>query len=103
MPEQLSVLRWEKPPPARGPVKKAAQATVFDGIAAELREMSGIWGVIYEGPARRVAALVTRIRTGAQRCWQPAGAYEATSRLDGTNITIWVRYVGDDDAEGGCE
>ncbi len=99
-PEQMPILRWEKPPAPAQPTIRGSLATQWDDAAVELREMSGVWAVIYEGPLVRVAGLVSAIRRGTRRCWAPAGSYEAQQvRVSIRDVAIYARYVGDEPSE----
>lgn len=94
----MRVLRWEKPPPPNSDHDRGNRSSQWDEAAAQLRENAGVWGVIYEGPAARVAAVVNAIRVGGMRCFRPPGVFEAARRnLDGTSrVLIYARYVGDE-------
>lgn len=93
----MRVLRWEKPPPPANPNARGSQASQWDEIAAELRYMAGVWGVIYEGPGPRVAGLVSAIRRGGSHCWSPGGTFEAQQVGQSSGVvTIYARFVGDE-------
>jgi len=94
---QRQILRWEKPPVARDEYRRGSRDTQWDEVAAQLREMSGVWAVIYEGPMARMVTVVGSIRAGRNRCWAPAGAYEAQQvGLGGREVTVYARYVGEE-------
>ena len=93
----MRVLRWERPPPPVSDHPRGGRASQWDDVAAELRANPGVPGVIYEGPAARVGALVTKIRSGGLACFCPAGAFEGArrNRPDGV-IVVYAWYVGDE-------
>jgi hypothetical protein len=99
--EQMPILRWEKPPAVTNPPPPGCTETQWDSAARQLREMSGVWAVIYEGPLTRVGGLASAIRGGKRRCWSPPGAYEAQQvRVSTQDVAIYARYVGDETGDG---
>lgn len=96
MAEPLYVIRWERPPEqTRGrPEGTTRGSRRFSEVVAELRDTPGTWGVIYEAPGRLGSSIVSLIRVGAYRCFQPAGSFECASRMRGGVMTVYARYVG---------
>jgi hypothetical protein len=95
----LHVLRWEKPPEPKYPARSRRQPNMYSEVVEQLREMPGLWGVIWEGPAGQGAAMATQISTGLHSCFRPAGSFEAVSRQSDGIRTVYARYLGDGEGE----
>lgn len=94
MAEPLYVLRWHTPPAARHPGGTGRRRSMYEEVAAELRDMPRTWGVIWEGNRRR-AALSNHISEGVLPSFRPAGTFESVSRWHGGVWTVYARFVGD--------
>lgn len=94
--DAAGVIRWEEPPPGRHPAPDRIQRTsTYEPAAIALTMRPGEWGLIYEGEHGPASGLATHIRTGATRCFTPAGDFEAVSRALGHGRHgVWARYVG---------
>lgn len=89
-----AVLRWEEPPPARTGQRLGRDRIPWAVIAQELKDQPGKWAVVHEGdPDPKLAA---RIEKGLSPWFRPAGAFEATQRSRGGQVTVYARYVGGD-------
>lgn len=95
--EQLRIIRWEEPPPARGNVSPGRlPGSKYDGVAAELRSNPGRWARIQNARSRNVAdALTARIRSGQIQCFGLRGDFDACARTVGGTHRVYARYVGD--------
>lgn len=90
----LTVLRWQTPPPAkkRGGFRRS---NLFAEAAAELRDMPGMWGVVFEGTSNRASGMASNINSGVYPCCRPPGSFEAVARMDAGVRTVYARYVGE--------
>ena len=95
MSEKLYVLRWQDPPKAQHLPGPGRRGSVFDDVAAELRAMPGMWGVILECTANRASGMAANINAGLYPCFRPAGTFEAVGRMNNGLRTVFARYVGD--------
>jgi len=87
----MSGIVFETPPTVRR--GRVADDSATRAIAQALIEREGEWAKIAEGS--KDSSLVSRIKQGKHAAWEPAGAFEATSRRsDDGEITVWARYVG---------
>lgn len=95
MADPLYVIRWEKPPPAKGhgPGKPSR---AYVEVAAELRAMPGMWGVIWQGKGRE-RVQPNYINAGVISAFRPPGAFEARLRVVYGVRTVYARYVGGGD------
>lgn len=93
MAEALHVLRWQTPP---APKKRGGfrRSNLFVEAADELRDMPGMWGVVYEGTGNRASGMAASINSGIYPCCRPPGSFEAVARLDCGVRTVYARYVG---------
>jgi hypothetical protein len=85
-PEQLE---WEAPPPSA-----ARRGSKWDPIAKALKQRPGQWACI----GRDIpTTIVTTIRNGGLRCFQPKGSFEAATRNHSSRwqADVYVRYVGE--------
>lgn len=100
MAEQVSVIRWEKPPPALRVGGRGKPGSRYDGLAEELRANPGREAVIHETPNRNVANSVAGlIREARVRCFEPRGDFDAcTRRVDGM-VRVYAWYLGDPEGE----
>lgn len=82
-------LEWEAPAP-----KITPRGSKWTPIAEALKSRPGQWACI----GRNVqTGVVTAIRGGQLKCWQPKGAFEVTVRNHTSRWSgdVYVRYVGD--------
>lgn len=71
---------------------------MFAEAAEELRDMPGVWGVIYESPSNRATGMASHIVNGVYPCFRPPGSFQAVSRMRDGVRTLYARYVGGGDA-----
>ena len=94
MAEPLTVLRWDTPPPAQHP-QTPRTGSIFDDVAAELRDMPRTWGVIFEARSNRASGMASNINNGVYPCFRPHGSFQAVARMRDGVRTVYARYVGE--------
>jgi hypothetical protein len=82
-------ITFKNPPPDPRGTKPSRH---WQEVADELMSRPGEWALV--GTINN-AAMVTQINKGQTRAFEPAGAFEATSRANGEKRDLYVRYVGD--------
>jgi hypothetical protein len=97
MGEQIGVIRWEDPPPAKRRAGSSGRSR-YAAAADELRADPGRWGVIAEIDAAQTA-MATAVRRGHLLCFTPAGDFDAVARQSGGRTTIYARYLGDNEQD----
>jgi hypothetical protein len=82
-------IEWEEPPP-----RESRGGSKWDPIARVLRSRPGQWACIGRDIATSV---VTDIRRGTLKCWQPEGSFEVATRnhTERWRADVYVRYVGE--------
>lgn len=87
----MTKIKWEEPPLANNTNKKR---TRWSDVAEQLRAKPGSWALVSE--AVKYSVTTTYINKGRITAFEPAGAYEATSRKrpDGS-FDVYARYVGE--------
>lgn len=90
---QSQIIRWEAPPPSKRIKTPAAvkSHSKYDQIAADMRARPGEWAVVYEGAQNSGSGLATHIRMGQQRCFSPAGDFDALTRTIDGSTTVYAR------------
>lgn len=87
-------IKFEDPPPPRRRGKKSP----FAEIAQELKASPGQWAVIAKyDKVDRPRAMVVAINSGRYSIWEPAGHFEAVSRLVEGEYCLYARYLGEED------
>jgi hypothetical protein len=86
-PKEIS---WEDPAP-----REHKKGSKWDPIAKMLKEHPGKWACLGRNMP---TSIVTTIRSGSLKCFQPAGSFEAATRnhTDRWVADVYVRYIGDE-------
>jgi hypothetical protein len=98
-----TILRWEDPPPARGPSRSGVPRgeSHWTDVADALRHEAPAWAVLHEGTRSSANSIRGLITHGRLHCFTPVGDYEAVTRESGAGgrltVTVYARYVGSDD------
>jgi hypothetical protein len=81
---------WEEPEPRDAPRK----GSKWDPVAKMLREHPGRWACLGRNMSTSVVSV---IRQGRLKCFQPVGAFEVAVRnhSDRWHGDVYVRFVGD--------
>lgn len=90
-PEPPDKIEWTPPPPPKQGVKKGSK---WDPVAKELKANPGRWACL----GRDIpTGIVTTIRKGELKCFQPAGSFEAVTRNHTSRwqADVYARYVGE--------
>jgi hypothetical protein len=101
--EMKAILRWEEPPPARGPSRSGVPRgeSQWADAADALRHESPAWAVLFEGSRSAANSIRGLITHGRLHCFTPTGDFEAVTRENGTGghpiVTVYARYVGSGD------
>lgn len=106
----MSAIVWEEPPPA--PPQRYI-STDWAQLGPELIARPGEWGRVREyapgdgartSARSRAANYAAMIREGLLSWTNPKGTFEAVARpLGEDRWAVYVRYVGDQQAEDGAE
>jgi hypothetical protein len=92
-------LRWENPP-ERAYGTGRPKLTEDEKAAAAMRRHPGRWLLLR---ADANSSLAYQIKTGQNRAFQPAGAFEAVARGiktgNGSRGKIYCRYIGEGDGD----
>lgn len=102
MADQVSVIRWEKPPPAKRVGGRGEVGSRYDHLADQLRANPGREALIRETPSRNTGNSVAGlIREARVRCFEPRGDFDAcTRRVDGM-VRVYAWYLGDGEVDHG--
>lgn len=85
----MSAVRFEEPPTSQ------RVATHNSKVAGALRARPGEWALVRSEHRRsRASSFATQIR-GRALAFQPAGTFEAVTRVVGSEHRVYARFVGE--------